>query len=108
MSIFHPYAMGVEFSGGNAYLHIAANSGISHTSGFGGSNVQGTTRTAIAYSYPTSTNTPSVYIYPEMLVDAHVTTGTSTTQFKQYGGWRFPYASHTVAANNLPRYLVYA
>ena len=103
-----PYAIGVEVSGNNKYLHIASSANWTHNGGYGGTqSAQPSSRVAIAQKYAgTSSQADSVFMYPEFLIDAQATVGTSSTQFAQYGNWRFPY--YTLSASNLPHYKIYA
>lgn len=103
-----PYAIGVEVSGTNKYLHIASSANWTHNGGYGGDqSAQPSSRVAIAQKYAgTSSQADSVFMYPEFLIDAQATVGTSSTQFAQYGNWRFPY--YTLSASNLPHYKIYA
>lgn len=107
-SLIPPYAIGIEVSGNNKYLHIASSAKWTHNGGYGGNqSAQPSSRVAIAQKYAgTSSQADSVFMYPEFLIDAQATVGTSSTQFAQYGNWRFPY--YTLSASNLPHYKIYA
>lgn len=107
-ALIPPYAIGIEVNGNNKYLHIASSAKWTHNGGYGGDqSAQPSSRVAIAQKYAgTSSQADSVFMYPEFLIDAQATVGTSSTQFAQYGNWRFPY--YTLSASNLPHYKIYA